>query len=654
METMKTILFLIILISSALLGNCQTIIPGGSVSGTWTMAGSPYIIQGAIMISNDSTLTIEPGVMVEFQGSYKFLVLGQLLAMGNPTDSITMTATDTTNGWLGIRFENTASTNDTSKIEYCKIQYGKATAASPNDCGGAFYFNNFSKAIISNSLISNCTADSDGGGIYCLNSSPYISNNSISNNNAYSAGGGIYCYNSSPLIIDNTISYNIAMDGAAISCEHDSDPSIANNIISNNTAPNSCGGIHCNNSSPIITNNTISYNTALMNVCTVSAGGIVCFGGSQTITNNTITYNSAAGNGGGGIYCASSTTEILNNIVSYNTALNVHSGGGIKCGNGNVSVINNIISNNISSYDGGGIYCVGDYAVISYNIISNNTATMFGGGVYCRDYSPNVSDNVISNNTADNGGGGICCAGGTASINSNTISNNSAAYGGALYFKSSSNPVMQNTILWCNAASVGDQVYLDDDGSDPDFYYCDVQGGIDDFGLNSNVFYLGVFENNIDSIPFFISPSGGSGTGFNGVTADWSVQSTSPCINAGNPTGTYPEFDMAGNPRVIGNIIDIGAYEYQGNTYVSYNSIQDQIIVYPNPFINSTTIQIKNNTNQLQLSIYDMYGKRMKLINNISGDKIKIERENLIPGIYIFELKKETGDIFTGKLIIAD
>ncbi len=259
METMKTALFFIILISTVLIGNCQTIIPGGSVSGTWTMAGSPYIIQGAIMIANDSTLTIEPGVMVEFQGSYKFLVLGQLLALGNPTDSITMTAANTTNGWLGIRFENTASTNDTSRIEYCKIQYGKAIGTSPNDCGGAFYFSDFSKAIISNSSISNCYADDDGGGIYCLNSNPNISNNSIKNNTSDSGGGGIFCDNSSPLIISNTISDNLAHDGAGIACESSSNPSIINNIITNNSGSNCCGGIFCQNSNSFISGNTISY-----------------------------------------------------------------------------------------------------------------------------------------------------------------------------------------------------------------------------------------------------------------------------------------------------------------------------------------------------------------------------------------------------------
>jgi len=113
--------------------NAQTNIPGGNVSGTWTVAGSPYLIQASIMIPNDSTLTIEPGVTVNFQGTYKMYVQGRVIAIGTATDTIIFTATDTTNGWRGIRFDNTPATNDSSKFFYCKLQYGKATGVSPDD-----------------------------------------------------------------------------------------------------------------------------------------------------------------------------------------------------------------------------------------------------------------------------------------------------------------------------------------------------------------------------------------------------------------------------------------------------------------------------------------------------------------------------------------
>src|ERR1035437_5774060 len=159
--------------------NCfaSTSVPGGIVNGTWTLAGSPYNVQGSIQIVNGDSLIIQPGVTVNFQGAYKFLILGKLKAIGTVTDTITFTAANHTTGWRGIRFDNTSITNDTSRIKYCKVQYGKATGTSPDDMGGAFYFNNFSKALISKCLISNCASNFNGGGIYCISSSPTISYN---------------------------------------------------------------------------------------------------------------------------------------------------------------------------------------------------------------------------------------------------------------------------------------------------------------------------------------------------------------------------------------------------------------------------------------------------------------------------------------------
>ena len=58
----------------------QTIIPAGDISGAWTISGSPYLVQGTVQIPTDSTLVIEPGVTVEFQGHYALNVQGRLLA----------------------------------------------------------------------------------------------------------------------------------------------------------------------------------------------------------------------------------------------------------------------------------------------------------------------------------------------------------------------------------------------------------------------------------------------------------------------------------------------------------------------------------------------------------------------------------------------
>jgi len=65
----------------------QTAVTYGSVSGTWTLAGSPYLIQGNIMIPQDSTLVIQPGVTINFQGHYKIFALGRLIAVGTISDT---------------------------------------------------------------------------------------------------------------------------------------------------------------------------------------------------------------------------------------------------------------------------------------------------------------------------------------------------------------------------------------------------------------------------------------------------------------------------------------------------------------------------------------------------------------------------------------
>lgn len=144
----------IFLSMSAHTGYSESITVSGNVSGVWDV-DSVYVLDN-ISIPNDETLTIEPGVYVEFHGHYSVQVQGQLLALGTEMDTIVFTVNDTTgfssqhseNGsWSGIRFLNTPATNDSSKIANCKLQYGKAIGYSPPTAGsgGALFLKNFSK-----------------------------------------------------------------------------------------------------------------------------------------------------------------------------------------------------------------------------------------------------------------------------------------------------------------------------------------------------------------------------------------------------------------------------------------------------------------------------------------------------------------------------
>ena len=181
--------------------HAQTEIMSGDVSGTLTLSKSPYHINGAITIPNGETLIIEPGVDIIFTGHFKFNVQGRLLAIGTKEDRITFTSQDTSMGWHGIRFSKTFSTNDSSKIIFCNLRYGKTVGSSNDDKrGGSIFVKSFSKVLISHCIITNNRTVggklTGGAGIFLDSSSVKIMNNSISSNNAMGGhGGGIFVIN---------------------------------------------------------------------------------------------------------------------------------------------------------------------------------------------------------------------------------------------------------------------------------------------------------------------------------------------------------------------------------------------------------------------------------------------------------------------------
>jgi parallel beta-helix repeat protein len=308
----------------------QMNIPPGDVSGMWTKENSPYLINGDIFIPLDSTLTIDPGVVIEFQGHYNLNVQGQLLAVGTESDTIVFTVNDTTgfsnlestNGsWRGISFIYTSSVNDSSKIVYCMLQYGNDITSSYPDCGGgAIRVYGFNKLLISHCLIERNIANSNdaptGGGIEITDHSNItVINCTISRNIAEHGGGIMIAGNAAPSIINCSIINNHANDSGGGICSWSSgEPLIKNVTISGNTATFG-GGINLYQSSPQFINNLIINNQAS------AAGGILFNGNSHaTVINNTICNNNVS-DGGGGILChEDSHPGFVNTILYGNTA----------------------------------------------------------------------------------------------------------------------------------------------------------------------------------------------------------------------------------------------------------------------------------------------------------------------------------------------
>ncbi len=279
---MKYLICVFILIFCSTLLFSQTTIPGGFVSGTWDLIGSPYLIEGKITIPDGQTLTIDPGCLVEFQEHYKFNVQGRLLAEGTEQDSIRFTVADTTGfytnehtGWHGIRFDNTPATNDSSRIVYCHLEYGKAIGTDWRErSGGAVYVDDFSKILISNCKLINNYANSSGGAIHD-GGGILIDNSIISNNLSDSYGGGI----------------------GAISCL-----TISNSLIKNNTSSNG-SGVSVNGSSCQMTNLIIQSNN----------GEGIYIENNSVIINCKITNNQY-----NGIRIENSSPKIINSLVCNN------------------------------------------------------------------------------------------------------------------------------------------------------------------------------------------------------------------------------------------------------------------------------------------------------------------------------------------------
>lgn len=248
----------ILLLGMAISAYSQTIIPGGTVSGTWGPDHSPYLINGDITIPDDSTLSIQAGVEVQFQGHYSLTVLGRLLAMGTEGDTIRFTMSDTTGlsnpaspagGWYGIRFADTPVENDSSKITYAILEYGKAYGDVWHlNAGGALCILQFGKVLISNCLFRNNRAISSsddpsiGGGLYLFRSDVVLRNNTFENNRAQS-GGAVYMDDSDPTFENNHFKANGAVHGGALAMGGECHPTLSGDQFSNNTAESHGGGI---------------------------------------------------------------------------------------------------------------------------------------------------------------------------------------------------------------------------------------------------------------------------------------------------------------------------------------------------------------------------------------------------------------------------
>ncbi len=261
--------------------------------------------------------------------------------------------------------------------------------------------------------------------------------------------------------------------------------------------------------------NGYSYN----GLWTGPAGGIYCFSTDVCVTDCVITGSCA--NQGGGIYSGT----LFNCTLSGNTAV-VLGGGGVppEFGDGGGAcgsvLYNCTLTGNKALHGGGAAYCTLYNCVLTGNTANGASIRMPFGTSYLRGVGGGASSSSLYNCTLTrNSSTGIC--GGV---------HDSELYNCILYF---------NTVL----KQSGGANY---DGSSILNYCCTTplpRTGSGNFALSKN--------------------------GVNTLFADYAggnlrLGANSPCINAGNNAYAATTTDLDGNPRIVGGVVDTGAYEFQG------------------------------------------------------------------------------------------
>lgn len=562
----------------------QTQITSPTVSGTWTLSGSPYIINNAITINNGTSLTIQAGVVVRFKSGTKLIVNGSLFAIGTSSQYINFQADDTigwsnentpNGGWSGIHFMQwTGSGVDNSALTYCKIhdtKYGYSTYVA--DCNTLTMYR---KLKVSYSDIYHNTA---GTGLYVagdnISINTYVASDTIEfdhcsiydnisvfgimHTSNYSGG---YTHIHHCAIYDNIKGSPIWGTWNNILIEYND---IHDNEMMNDSAPIKLS----------IGNGRIYHNKVHHNICDQLAA-IGCRSGFMDIDNNLICNNQqldggcGATGGGGGIH------------LSFNE-------GATTFANTYYRVRNNIIANNYSAYGGGGIYVFTARAEISNNTIVNNTSATFNAKAILV-LNP-LSEVYIKNNL----------------------------------FKGNSTPGSTDSLYVIGVYSAS-KIQVDNNYLPTT--YNQALTGIGGFTMIGDTIH-----NVIGNAPQLIAPTANNNINTDATTADFGIQGTSPCVDKGDSTATNAlATDYAGNPRITGTKIDIGAYEINKANWL--NEVQKagfEITMFPNPA--NAILTLKLPFTHSSIMITDLNGHLM-LQNGLNEDHTQFNISSWPAGIY--------------------
>ncbi len=388
--------------------------------------------------------------------------------------------------------------------------------------GGGMYDGDGELSLANCTFTENCAlgSGSSGGGIYDSGGELNLINCTFARNKAGDNGGGI---SGDELILTNcTFMENYAEDGGGISTG--SEPTIDNCTFINNSASDRGGGVFSGDE-----------HTIFPFLASSNSSGKPNYPGEPDITNCTFIENTASLGAG---MCNYGTKPVIINCKFIRNANNLRGvregegnrGGGMYNATSSPTLINCVFTDNFSAQDGAGMYSCGRSDLTLMNCIFNGNRALLNGGA------------LFINNSQ-------------AYLINCTLTRNSAEIGDCMMFQSSiwirDTVEIINCICWNGVNSIwkeGNTII--------NVSYSNIQHG-----------WPG--EGNIDVDPLFVDQSGPDHIPDN-EDDDLHLSPMSLCVDAGDPNYVAEpnERDHDGNPRIVGSLLDMGAYEFQGNVYV--------------------------------------------------------------------------------------
>ncbi|MBM3316576.1 MAG: hypothetical protein FJY75_01860 [Candidatus Eisenbacteria bacterium] len=201
---------------------------------------------GEVVVAAGATLSIAPGVRVEFAGPYALEVGGRILALGAPDARIVFTsahpeafAVDSTQTgcWRGLRFPWTPSTQGGSRLEYCVLEYAKG--AGDGSRGGALSVVGPSRLQVSDCIFRHNAADY-GAVLFCSHfAAPRLSGCLMVDNHAFVGGAAVFCMDAYPRLVASTIVGNEVLNpdpwhATGVIHQHIAKALVAGNILWSN------------------------------------------------------------------------------------------------------------------------------------------------------------------------------------------------------------------------------------------------------------------------------------------------------------------------------------------------------------------------------------------------------------------------------------